>query len=215
MSWLVSAKQYIPAVIGESFGGGYFAGYISHTADGNPTHALIVAPRATGATGSSYTLTTSLQWKTANTTTADTTSAFDGVANTAAMVTAGIANHPAAEFCVNLNIGGFTDWYLPSRYEMDIAYFNLKPSTAGNDTTTGINDYSVPKRTINYTAAYPAQTTVTAFNTSTEAFLTTVHWSSTENSATAAWRPTFATGLQAFTSKSNSTPVRAFRRIAL
>jgi hypothetical protein len=38
MSWLVTAKQYIPAVIGEEFGGGYFAGYISHTADGNPTH---------------------------------------------------------------------------------------------------------------------------------------------------------------------------------
>ena len=33
MSWLISAKQYIPAVIGEPFGGGYFAGYISHTAD--------------------------------------------------------------------------------------------------------------------------------------------------------------------------------------
>jgi hypothetical protein len=51
MSWLITPQQPIPAVIGEPFGGGYFAGYISHTADGNPTHALIVAPRATGATG--------------------------------------------------------------------------------------------------------------------------------------------------------------------
>jgi hypothetical protein len=100
MSWLVSAKQYIPAVIGEPFGGGFFAGYISHTADGNPTHALIVAPGATGATGGGYTLTTNLAWKTATTTTSGTTSAFDGAANTAAMVTAGIADHPAAEFCV-------------------------------------------------------------------------------------------------------------------
>jgi hypothetical protein len=104
----------------------------AHTADGNPTHALIVAPRATGATGSSYTLSTNLQWKTANTTTAGTTSNFDGAANTAAMDTAGIADHPAAEFCVNLSIGGHTDWYLPARYELDIAYFNLKPSTQGN-----------------------------------------------------------------------------------
>jgi hypothetical protein len=69
----------------------------AHTADGNPTHALIVAPRATGATGTGYTLTTNLAWKTANTTTAGTTSSFDGAANTAAMVTAGIANHPAAQ----------------------------------------------------------------------------------------------------------------------
>ena len=81
MSWLVSAKQYIPAVIGEPWGGGYFAGYISHTADGNPTHALIVAPRETGATGTGYTLTTNLQWKTANTTTAGTTSACAVVQN--------------------------------------------------------------------------------------------------------------------------------------
>jgi hypothetical protein len=128
MSWRITPTQPIPAVIGESFGGGYFAGYISHTADGNPTHALIVAPRATGATGTGYTLTTNLvQWKTTNTTTAGTTSSFDGAANTAAMVTAGIADHPAANFCKNLSIGGFTDWYLPARYELDIAYFNLKP----------------------------------------------------------------------------------------
>jgi hypothetical protein len=71
---VLSRTQLIPAVIGEAWGGGYFAGYISHTADGNPTHALIVAPRATGATGTGYTLTTNLQWKTATTTTADTTS---------------------------------------------------------------------------------------------------------------------------------------------
>jgi hypothetical protein len=48
----LSRTQLIPAVIGEPWGGGYFAGYISHTADGNPTHALIVAPRS--ATGASW-----------------------------------------------------------------------------------------------------------------------------------------------------------------
>jgi hypothetical protein len=134
---LFKATQYVPVKVGEAYGGGFFAGYISHTADGNPTHALIVAPRATGATGSGYTLSTNLQWKTANTTTAGTTSDFDGAANTAAMVTAGIADHPAAEFCVNLSIGGHTDWYLPARYELDIAYFNLKPGTQVNDTQAG------------------------------------------------------------------------------
>jgi hypothetical protein len=48
---LFKATQYVPVKVGEAYGGGFFAGYISHTADGNPTHALIVAPRATGATG--------------------------------------------------------------------------------------------------------------------------------------------------------------------
>jgi hypothetical protein len=216
MSWLVSAKQYIPAVIGEPFGGGYFAGYISHTADGNPTHALIVAPRATGATGTGYTLTTSLRWKTANTTTAGTTSAFDGAVNTAAMVTAGIGDHPAAGFCVNLSIGGHTDWYLPSRYELDIAYFNLKPSTQANNTSSGTNIYAVPQRNSNWTAAYPTQTALTAFNTSTEAFVAATHWSSTEGNATNGWVLTFTDSTQNdANAKTSATRVRAFRKLAL
>ena len=216
MSWLITGSQPIPAVIGEPFGGGYFAGYISHTADGNATHALIVAPRATGATGTGYTLTTMLTWKTTATTTASTTSVFDGVANTAAMVTAGIADHPAAEFCKNLNIGGFTDWYLPARYELDIAYFNLKPGTGSNSSSWGSNIYSVPRRDSNNTAAYPAQTTLTAFNTTAEAFVADAHWSSSEANANNGWLVTFASGLQSNGfSKTTASRVRAFRRIAL
>jgi hypothetical protein len=219
MSWVITGSQPFPAVIGEEFGGGYFAGYISHTADGNPTHALIVAPRATGATGGGYTLTTNLQWKTTQTTTAGTTSDFDGAANTAAMVTAGIADHPAANFCVGLNIGGFTDWYLPSRYELDIAYFNLKPTTTANSTSWGTNIYAVPQRNSNWTDAYPAQTTLTAFNTSAESFVAAAHASSTQNESVYFWVDFFSNG-QLFefagkTDSSNYGTVRAFRRIAL
>ena len=219
MSWLITGSQPIPAVIGESFGGGYFAGYISHTADGNATHALIVAPRATGASGTGYTLTTLLNWKTANTPTANTLSNFDGAANTAAMVTAGIADHPAANFCKNLSIGGFTDWYLPARYELDIAYFNLKPSTNSNDTGSGSNIYSVPRRNSNWTATYPAQTPLTAFNTSAEAFVDGNHWSSTEFNNQRAWWLNFSNGSQDVPDKNQGTVsvirTRAFRRIAL
>jgi hypothetical protein len=215
MSWIITPTQPIPAVIGEPFGGGYFAGYISHTADGNPTHALIVAPRATGATGTGYTLTTNLQWKTANTTTAGTTSSFDGAVNTAAMVTAGIADHPAANFCKNLSIGGFSDWYLPARYELDIAYFNLKPTTTANSTSLGSNVYSVPARALNNTTTYPAQTALTAFNTTAEAFGAVIHWSSSESSASGGLLVNFSSGGQATSGKTNSYRVRAFRRIAL
>ena len=216
MSWTITPTQPIPAVIGEPFGGGYFAGYISHTADGNPTHALIVAPRATGATGTGYTLTTDLAWKTSTTTTAGTTSTFDGAANTAAMVTAGIADHPAANFCKNLSIGGFTDWYLPARYELDIAYFNLKPTTTANDTGSGANIYAIPQRNSNWTAAYPPQTALAAFNTSAESFVTTSHWSSTENAATSGWTLRYDVGSQFnASSKTGALRVRAFRRIAL
>jgi hypothetical protein len=202
--------------VGDAYEGGFFAGFISSTANGVATHGLIVAPRATGATGAGYTLPTNLQWKTANTTTANTTSPFDGAANTAAMVTAGIANHPAAQFCVNLNIGGYSDWYLPARYELDIAYENLKPTTTSNSTSWGINDYSVPKRTVNRTAGAPAQTSIAAFqSTGSEPFVAGLHWSSTEDSASNAWRLPFSDGEQGSFFKDDSVRVRAFRKFAL
>lgn len=217
MSWAITGSQPFPAVIGEAFGGGYFAGYISHTADGNPTHALIVAPRATGATGTGYAVTPVLAWKTANTTTAGTTSGFDGAANTAAMVTAGIADHPAANFCTGLNIGGFTDWYLPARFELDIAFFNLKPTTDANE-ASGTNIYAVPRRNSNWTAAYPTQTALAAFASGgAQAFASHTHVASTEASALSFYRFYFGSfaGFQNTTTKVNGQNVRAFRRIAL
>jgi hypothetical protein len=213
MTWIITGEQPFPAVIGEPFGGGYFAGYISHTADGNPTHALIVAPREAG-----YNSLSSIKYKLVNTSTPGAVSSFDGVINTNAMiaddVNTGIQNHPAAQYCANLDIGGFTDWYFPSRYELDIAYFNLKPSTTPNSTSWGINDYSVPKRTINNTLTYPVQTSVTAFTTSLQAFINEFQWSSTENNGDG-WAYSFDTGSQVAIPKTLNYRVRAFRRIAL
>jgi hypothetical protein len=200
--------------IGDAFLGGFFAGYISHTANGVATHALIVAPRATGASGTSYTLTTLYQWRTSQTSTAGTTSTFDGRANTDAMITAGIALHPAAQFCTGLSIGGYTDWYLPSRYELDIAYFNLKPTTTSNSTSTGINDYSVPKRTANYTVGVPGQTLVTAFqNTGSEPFTINSHWTSSEVTFSSGTVTSLSTAGTNAVSKTTSYSVRAFRRV--
>ena len=72
-----------PANIGQPVEGGFFAGLISHTADDNPTHALIVAPAATGGSDSGYLQTTNRTWKTAETLTTGTGSTFNGAANTA------------------------------------------------------------------------------------------------------------------------------------
>ena len=207
------------AVIGEPFGGGFFAGYISHTANGNPTHALIVAPRATGASGSGYTLTGNLSWKVDTTDTAGTTSGFDGVANTAAMLAAGIANYPAAGFCVGLSIDGFTDWYLPSPAEMDIAYSNLKPTTTANVTNSNLaNAYSVPARTAAMTASSPGQTENPLFQSGgTEAFVAGVHWCSQQGSSGRSWILNYSNGALSQTGQTRTiaNPVRAFRRIAL
>jgi hypothetical protein len=208
-----AAAAGLPA-IGAAYEGGFFAGTISHTANGVATHALIVAPAATGATGTGYTLTTMKQWKTSNTTTAGTTSDFNGSANSANM---NDANHPAAQFCETLSIGGYTDWYLPARYELDIAYENLKPSTTSNNTSWGINAYAVPARASNRTAGAPARTSLAAFQSGgAEAFVVANHWSSTEASSTFAWYFTFNTGFQdSDDTKAVTNRVRAFRKLAL
>ena len=195
---------------GQPLEGGYFAGYISHTANGVATHALIVAPRATGATGAGYPVNTNLQWRTSASTTG-ATSPFDGAANTALMTSS-----PAANFCTGLSIGGYSDWYLPARYELDIAYYNLKPTTGSNNTSWGINNYSVPKRTVNYTAGDPAQTSVAAFQSGgAEAFVDEDHWSSTEVFSTSAWILYFGIGFQTSDGQTVSRRVRAFRKLAL
>jgi hypothetical protein len=200
-------------VIGQALEGGFFAGYISHTANSVATHALIVAPAATGGSGTGYTITTDLQWKTSQTTTVGTTSSFDGAANSANM---NDASHPAAQFCEGLSIGGFSDWYLPARYELDIAYENLKPTTNDNNTFSGINPYSVPERTVNRTAGSPAQTSVAAFQTGgAEAFVASFHWSSTESNATQAVILRLEFGNQGNFSKTTTIRVRAFRKFAL
>jgi hypothetical protein len=126
------------------------------------------------------------------------------------------ASHPAAQFCEGLSIGGYSDWYLPARYELDIAYENLKPTTDSNNTSWGINPYSVPERTVNRTAGAPARTSVAAFQSGgAEAFVAGIHWSSTENSSTNAWRLNFLNGDQSNLNKTFIERVRAFRKLAL
>lgn len=194
--------------IGDAYEGGFFAGYISHTDNSVATHGLIVAPAASGYNGKA-----TLQWKTSSTSTADTTSPFDGAINSANMNN---ASHPAAQYCEGLSIGGYSDWYLPARYELDIAYENLKPTTESNNTSWGINPYSVPERTVNRTAGTPAQTSIAAFQSGgAEAFVASFHWSSTETDATNAWRPRLSDGGQFNIAKNSQGFVRAFRKIAL
>jgi hypothetical protein len=205
---------FIEPEIGDAYAGGYFAGYISHTADGVATHRLIVAPAVTGATGTGYASTTGLQYKTSRTATDGTDSSFDGVANTDAIVAANIENHPAAKFCAELIINGFSDWYLPAKDELDIAYENFKPTTAANDTNFGVNDYSVPKRSSNRTSLVPSQTSVTDFQGS-EAFASNSHWSSTATTSATAQQLNFVNGAFGTTSKDNARSVRAFRREAI
>ena len=197
----------VPTVIGQAFGGGFYAGQIGVSSVA--THYLVIGPIASAQAG------TALSYKNANTATAGADSVIDGPQNTADIVADGNSTvYPAAHFCNDLTIGGFSDWYMPAKNELEVCYFNLKPTTNSNITTSGINANAVPARASNYTAGTPAQTTAAAFkDTGAEDFAADYYWSSTENSATTAWAQTFYEGLQNGNFKNGSVLVRAIRRV--
>lgn len=191
----------VPSTIGQAFGGGYYAGKIN---DGGTEYYLIVAPKATGESSSK-------QWKTSQTSATGTESVINGPTNSAIM---NDSSYPAAQFCKGLTIGGFTDWYMPAKNELEVCYYNLKPTTTSNNTFSGTNTNAVPSRGSNYTASVPAQTSATDFKSGgAEAFASVLHWSSTQFSATDAWLQSFNSGKQANLVKDGSYYVRAVRRI--
>lgn len=183
----------LPA-LGSSYGGGYFAGAYSLCGNGALTHLLIISPKATGERAVSAPP-SGLSFRT--TQTAITTTTYDGYANQQAMIAidATLAAFPAAQFCKNLTIGGFTDWYLPSLMEMEILYWNLKPTTTADrttgptDDTLGLNAYSMPSRAnIAWNSSFPAQTSVAIFQSGgAEAFTIS---GSVNNNAPSYWTST-------------------------
>jgi hypothetical protein len=199
-------------VIGEALGGGFFAGQISTTGNSIATHNLVIGPLSTAQQAST-------QYKNANTVVGGggAGSDIDGPLNTSRMVADGNSTvYPAAHFCNNLSLGGQTDWYFPAQNELEVCYFNLKPTTENNLTTTGINANAVPARASNYTTGNPAQTSAAAFQSGgSEAFTALSYWSSTEASATYARLRGFNTGAQSSVSKTTSVRVRAVRRVAV
>lgn len=165
----------------------------------------------------------------------------DGWAATEAMRLAGNSTeYPAAHWARGLNIGGYTDWHIPARDVLELRWRNLKPTTTANYTTAnrdtgqsfdykingaygdtanthGLNNNSSPTGAA-YTASVPGQTAATAFRTGgAEAyeFGSAYYWSSTEYSATYAWRQYWHSsfpGCQNSSSKTLTLRVRAVRR---
>ena len=197
----------IPTVIGQAFGGGFWAGQISTAGNGIADYNLVVGP-----VSSAQSL--SIRCKTTNTSTAGTGSVIDGPANSTAMNN---ASHPAAQFCEGLTIGSFSDWYMPALNELEVCYYNLKPTTSSNTTSYGANTNAVPSRGSNYTSGTPAQTSATDFkSTGAEDFLDTAYWTSTTTSALYGLPIDFNNG-SAYTGnyKTSLFNVRAIRRVAV
>ena len=103
----------LPA-IGTPFAGGIFAGRFF--VDATP-YALIVAPKAEGEIGRT-------PWNENRERVDGALSLYDGLANTAAMAEAGSA---LAVRLRGLRLGGFDDWYLPSRGEILLALAATMP----------------------------------------------------------------------------------------
>jgi hypothetical protein len=194
---------------------------------------VIVAPKSSGENSSKA-------YKNANTgTIAAAGTLTEGLKATLALVADGNSTvYPAAHYCNDLSIGGYSDWYLPARDELELIYRNLKPMTANNYTTAnrptgatpnyqnlgslgdtapnhGVNNNSDPQG-VAYTTTVPGQTSVAAFQTGgAEAMTLNNYWSSTEFSTTGAWIQAYTGSIEGYqppNNKDGTNYVRAVRR---
>ncbi len=191
--------------------GGYYAGLVNVK---GVTKAIIVAPKALGEhTG---------QWSDSNGFTQGATCPFDGYKNTLDMIVAG---SPLGKWVQSLNIGGHTDWHIPSRDQLEIIYRGYKPTESKNAVFWGKNIYSCPPHE-RYEKSNPSQCHIEQFREGgAEAFDATFYWSSTEvfdedkNSSahdlgkSCVFMQNFSDGAQDCDHKINSHRARAVRTI--
>lgn len=165
----------------------------------------------------------------------------EGRAATQAMASAGDATqYPAAHWASGLSIGGYSDWYVPARDELERIWRFLKPATVNNYTTadrpTGsalpyavngaVGDTS-PSHGINpnatatgnaYNTSSPARTGVAVFQAGGAQAMeygTAIYASSTGYDAADLWAQSYQTaapGKQITQAKEAATLIRAVRR---
>ncbi|MDP3137195.1 MAG: DUF1566 domain-containing protein [Burkholderiaceae bacterium] len=201
-----SSTEEILPLIGTTMGGGFYAGRIH--VDGKH-YAIIVAPKAEGEHPDT-------EWIADYKDVPGAKSYNDGLANTAAMATAGSA---LALWASDLRIDGHDDWYLPSQDELEILYRNLKPTAEENSQwgRSGINSSAI-KPTLPYTTEAPTKTQAEVFIAGgDQAFDTTWYWSSTQLAAYSgnAWFQHFYDGYQDDGLKSAELRARAVRRLPI
>lgn len=113
-----------PEAIGEVWGGGYYVGDMG-------SYYII----AYDVTATSYT------WKDTATVTSGCDSTTDGTLNMADIITAGISDHPAANYCNNFTGGGYSDWYLPAIDELSLMWTNKAALLAAGMSISEVAEY--------------------------------------------------------------------------
>jgi len=107
---LNSESNYFVHYVGELYSGGIV---VAIWKSSGVEHGLIMA-----LTDQS----TSLAWSSNTTGSTGGTSLYDGAANTTTNISGANADVSKANYmCDTLTMGGYTDWYLPASYEMDLA----------------------------------------------------------------------------------------------
>lgn len=197
-----TAVKQTPTIPGTPYAGGFYAGRINIEGE---QYAIIVAPKAAGEVEAAWHK---------DATAANSISFFDGLANTKAMAEAG---SELAQRMLSMSIYGLSDWYLPSRDELEICYRNLKPTNDSNYCYRGDNPSSVPPGYA-YSRDLPAQTVDAAFQAGgAEAFEPEWYWTSTQYAGNPdyAWVQVFNGGSQDDGHHSSEYRARAVRRVLI
>jgi len=158
-------------VIGKTWQGGIIF-YI----DGTGEHGLVAAPTDQSS---------GIQWSngSAIATGITGTAVGTGLANTNKIIKMQGAGSYAAKLCANLVIGQYSDWYLPSKDELNLMYYNIGPGAAAP--LTNIGDFDINN----------------------------LYWSSSEFREGDAWYHNFVNGQIGGTNKDQAWGVRAVRTL--
>lgn len=211
---MVISSYVAPPTIGQAMYGGYYAGSISATGNGVATHYLIIAPKSTGEA--------SYVWSN-STGRSGIISDIDGYANTVSLAALSASNYPGFAWARSLTIGGFTDWYIPAKNELNTIFYNLCPVITPQTGGFSANANAVsPQPTSSWTTGSPSQTSAIAFRVDgSEAFSQNnpPYWMSTDAQNffgdNAAWAMTGYAGGFNGTAKNNAGRFRAIRKVAI
>ena len=158
----------IPTRIGQECHGGTFTGF---NRINNRVYGIIVAPKHTEQR---------LEWATNLSSVKEARSECDGYTTSNAI---NDQCYPAAAYCRSLTVNGYSDWYLPSKNELELCYFYLKPRNNQRYKRVGPKQTAIPT-CLYFSNRIPSPTLLFQFTLKGKESFSRKrdYWSSTESS---------------------------------